>query len=214
MAHHHKLSLTHTHTHSSAEHILALLTWLTITNKLTHIEKQHTLTHIHTHTLTHAPRNMYKKAWICSAEEFLELYGKVEAMVRNCLLRWSGHLFEVPSTHIFDQCFCFKHISLFYAPIRAFFRWYPPFLCCTKDFTCRSGVNLNLCTSATNQNFEKWKKVFLIRVVGMYHKNFKHLLWLESIEVDRRQFVVFYTQKKSPFSGVFFLRFSQEPPMN
>ena len=64
------------------------------------------------------------KVWICSAEEFLELYGKVEAVVRNCLLRWSGHLFEVPSTHLFDQCFCFKHISLFYAPIGAFFRWY------------------------------------------------------------------------------------------
>ena len=30
-----------------------------------------------------------------SAEEFLELYGKVEAVDRNCLLRWSGHLFEV-----------------------------------------------------------------------------------------------------------------------
>ena len=64
------------------------------------------------------------KAWICSTEEFLELNGKVEAVVRNCLLRWSGHLFEVPSTHLFDQCFCFKHISFFYAPIGAFFRWY------------------------------------------------------------------------------------------
>ena len=64
------------------------------------------------------------KAWICSAEEFLELYGKVAAVVRNCLLRWSGHLFEVPSTHLFDQCFCFKHILPFYATRGAFFRWY------------------------------------------------------------------------------------------
>ena len=62
------------------------------------------------------------KAWICTAEELLQLYGKVEAVVGNCLLRWSGHLFEVPSTHLFDQCFCFKHITLFYAPIGAFFR--------------------------------------------------------------------------------------------
>ena len=74
------------------------------------------------------------KAWICSAEEFLELYGKVEAVVGNCLLRWSGHLFEVrkveavvrnyllrcsghlfevPNTHLFDQCFCFRHITPF-----------------------------------------------------------------------------------------------------
>ena len=63
------------------------------------------------------------KAWICSAEEFLELYGNVEAVVRNCLLRWSGHLFEVPSTNLFNQCFCFKDISLFFAPIGAFFHW-------------------------------------------------------------------------------------------
>ena len=27
------------------------------------------------------------KAQICSAEEFLELYGKLAAVVRNCLLR-------------------------------------------------------------------------------------------------------------------------------
>ena len=65
-----------------------------------------------------------EKAWICSAEEFLEPYGKVETMVRNCLLRWSGHLFEVPSTHLFDQCFCFDHVTLYYAPIGAFSRWF------------------------------------------------------------------------------------------
>ena len=64
------------------------------------------------------------KAWICSTEEFLELHGKVEPVVRNCLLRWSRHLFEVPSTHLFDQCFYFKHICLFCALIWAFFRWY------------------------------------------------------------------------------------------
>ena len=43
---------THTHTvYSSAEHILALSTWLTFTNKLTHIDTN-THTHTHTHTLT------------------------------------------------------------------------------------------------------------------------------------------------------------------
>ena len=68
--------------------------------------------------------SLVDKAWICSAEEFLELYGKVEAVVRNCLLRWSGHIFEVPSIHLFDHCFCFKHITLFYATIGAFFSWY------------------------------------------------------------------------------------------
>ena len=47
------------------------------------------------------------KAWICSAEEFLEQYGKLEAVVTNCLLRWSGHLFEVTSTYLFGQSFCF-----------------------------------------------------------------------------------------------------------
>ena len=59
-------------------------------------------------------------SWICTAEEFLELYRKVEAVVRNCLLRWSGHLVEVVGTPLFDQSFCFKHISLFCAAIGAF----------------------------------------------------------------------------------------------
>ena len=99
------------------------------------------------------------KAWICSAEEFLELCGKVEAVVRNCLLRWSGHLVEVVGIPLFDQCFCFKHISLFYAPVGAFFRWYPPFVCYTKDFTCRSGVNLNLYLS-NESKFWEIKKCF------------------------------------------------------
>ena len=163
MAHHHKHihshTQTHTHTHTHT---------LTHKNKPTHIvthSLKHTQTHTHTHsrTHTHAHRDMYKKAWICSAEEFLELCGKVDTVVRNCLLRWSGHLFEVTNNHLFDQCFCFKHISLFYAPAGAYFSWYPLFLCYTKDFTFRSGVTLNPCISATNQNFEKWKKkVFFV----------------------------------------------------
>ena len=41
------------------------------------------------------------KVWICSAEEFLELYGKVEAIIRNCLLRWSEHLVEVAFRSVF-----------------------------------------------------------------------------------------------------------------
>ena len=64
------------------------------------------------------------KVWICSAEEFLELYGKVKAVIRNCALRWSEHLVEVAGTLLFDQSFCFKHISFFCAPISAFFRWF------------------------------------------------------------------------------------------
>ena len=149
------------------------------------------------------------KAWICSAEEFLELYGKVEAVVRNCLLWWSGHLFAVTSTNLFDQSFCFQHISLFCAPIGTFFRWYPPFLCYTKDFTCISGITLNPGISATNPNFEKWKKnVSGFEVLRIYHKNFNHLPWLESIEVARPTISGFDIQK-SFFFRVFcgFLRY-------
>ena len=40
-------------------------------------------------------RSNVDKAWICSAEVFLELYRKIEVVIRNCLLRWSGHQFEV-----------------------------------------------------------------------------------------------------------------------
>ena len=64
------------------------------------------------------------KAWICSAEELLELHGKVEGVVNNCLLRWSGHLVEVAGTPIFDQYFCFKHISHICAPIGLFYHWF------------------------------------------------------------------------------------------
>ena len=63
-------------------------------HKQTHSHRQRTHTHTHTHTHwrnhNHAHRYMCKKPWIRSAEEFLELYGKVEALVRICLLRWSG----------------------------------------------------------------------------------------------------------------------------
>ena len=115
---------THTHTHTFLSQTYSRFISMSHHHKLTHIDKHththshthsrtHTHAHTHTHWRTHTHRDMYKKAWLCSAEEFLELYGNIEAVVSNCLLRWSGHLFEVPSTHLFDQCFCFKHISLF-----------------------------------------------------------------------------------------------------
>ena len=43
----------------------------------------------------------------------MELYGKVEAVVRNCLLRLSGHLVEVAGTPLFDQSFCFNKLAFF-----------------------------------------------------------------------------------------------------
>ena len=155
MAHHH----THTHARTHACMHTCMHTHL-LTYSLTHAHMHaHTLTLTHSHSLshtqTHALRDMFKEAWICLAEQFLELYGKVEVVVRNCLLRWSGHLFEVTGTHLFDQSFCFKLINLFCAPTGAFFRWYPSFLFYTKDFTCRSELSLNPCISAMNQDYEK-----------------------------------------------------------
>ena len=35
----------------------------------------------------------------------------VEAVVMNCVLRWWEHLFEVTGTYLFDQSFCFNHIT-------------------------------------------------------------------------------------------------------
>ena len=170
MTHHHKQTHSHrqtTHTHKythTRTHTHTRTRTHTHTHTRTHTHTHaHTQTHAHTHALalTHTGICIRNREYV-RLRNFLELYGKVEAVVRNCLLRWSGHLFDVPSTHLFDQCFCFKHISLSYASIGAFFRWYPPFLCYTKDFTCRSRVTLNPRISATNQNFEKGKKVFLI----------------------------------------------------
>ena len=53
------------------------------------------------------------KAWICSAEEFLELYGKIEAVVRICMLRWLGQLVEVAGTPLFDQFFALNTLAFF-----------------------------------------------------------------------------------------------------
>ena len=41
------------------------------------------------------------------------------------------------------------------APIGVFFHWYFPFPCNSKDFKCRSGVTLNPCISATNEDVKK-----------------------------------------------------------
>ena len=107
----------------------------THTHRHTHTDSfTHTNTHTHTHTHIYSSTQGHVwKAWICSPEEFLELCGKVEAVDRNCLLWWSGHLIEIAGTPpLFDQS------CLFCAPIGAFFRWYLPFPCYTKDFTCRN----------------------------------------------------------------------------
>ena len=87
---------------SSAEHIHTLRTCLILMNTLIHMTNRHThtLTHSLTHTLTNT--ETYIKASICSAEEFLELYGKVEAVVRNCLLQLSGQLVEIAGTPPFS----------------------------------------------------------------------------------------------------------------
>ena len=63
------------------------------------------------------------KVWICSAEEFLELYGKVEMVIRNCLLRWSEHLVEVAGNPFSISHFVLN-ILTFCAPIRAYFCWF------------------------------------------------------------------------------------------
>ena len=75
----------------------------------------------------------YVSEWVCLwwwvmlkheyvwLRNFLEMYGKVEAVVRNSLLRWLGHLFEVTVTRLFDQSFCLKCISLFLGSSRSIF---------------------------------------------------------------------------------------------
>ena len=159
----HRLYLSYSSKNSSAEHIHTLPTCLTLINTHSHRRARRrtrttTRTHAHTHTHTHTYARRDKP---CIRREnmfgwgILDLYGKVEAVVRNCLLMWSRHLVEVVGSPLYDHSFCFKHISLFSSPIRAFFHWYPPFPCYTKDFTCRCEVTLNPCSSITNQDFEK-----------------------------------------------------------
>ena len=68
-------------------------------------------THIHTQTHCHAHRDMYKQCEYVRLRNFWSCIGKVEAVVRNCLLRWSGHLVEVAGTHLFDQPFAFNKLA-------------------------------------------------------------------------------------------------------
>ena len=62
--------------------------------------------------------------------------------------------------------------------------------------------------SGTAQDFEKKKGVFSFRVLGMYYRNFKHLPWLESIEVARPTIRGFGTPKSPFFECFFFAIFS------
>ena len=64
------------------------------------------------------------KVCICSAEEYLELYGNEEAVIRNCLLRWSEYLVKVAGTTPFSISLFALNILAFCAPIRACFRWF------------------------------------------------------------------------------------------
>ena len=138
---------------SSAEHIHTLPTCLTLIITLTHIVK-HTHTHTHTHSLMHT------ETCIKSVNMFgWGIFGAIWNG-RGAAQELSAEVIRAPgwgswNPPLFDQSFCFIHISLFCAPIGAFFRWYPPFPCYTKDFTCRSEVNLNPCIPITNQDFEK-----------------------------------------------------------
>ena len=78
----------------------------------------------------------------------------------------------------------------------------------TFDFTCRRGVTLNPCISATNHHFENLKKCFQFRFLRMYHKNFQRFPWTESIEVARPTIFGFGTQKSPFFECFFFAIFS------
>ena len=63
------------------------------------------------------------KVWVYSADEFLERMERLEAVIRNCLLRWSENLVEVAGTPFSISLFALN-ILVFCAPIRAFFRWF------------------------------------------------------------------------------------------
>ena len=159
----HTLTHTHTHTHTHTPKLTRSNSHTqTHTLKLTH-SNSHTQTHTIKLTRSNSHSNSYTHTQV--HREYVNMFGweifravwndRGCAVVRNCLLRWPGHLFEVTGTHLFDQFFfCFKHISLFPAQIGAFFPWYIPILCYTKDFTCRSGVTLNPCISEMTQDLE------------------------------------------------------------
>ena len=73
-----------------------------------------------------------ENVWIYSTKDFLELHGKVDVVVRNCLLRWSGQLVDVAGTIIFDQ-------SLFVLDIFAFLCWWEHVPDCSLLFPATAG---------------------------------------------------------------------------
>ena len=86
--------------------------------------------------------------------------------------------------------------------------WYPPFLCYTKDFACRSGVILNPCISATNENFEIF---FLILGITNDSKTLQTSAMNRSTEVARpsNRYFRFYLQKWGKFEPFYLINESR-----
>ena len=128
----------------------------------------HTLTHwlIHSHTHARTRKRAHTETCIKSVSMFgWGIFGavwKVEAVVRNCLLRWSGHLVEVPSTHLFDQSFFFKHISLFFCSDRIF-PLVPSFSLLNQRFYMQKLGNFEPLYLNNESRFWKIKKVLLVQ---------------------------------------------------
>ena len=136
--HTHSHKQTHTHTH-----------WLI--HSLTHT---HTHTHTHIHTKTHT--HILKHTGTCVKSVNMFSWGIFGAVweSRGGGQELSAEVIRAPGWGSWYPPF-WPLLPFFCAPIGAFFRWYPPFPCYTKDFTCRSEVPLNPCISVTNKDFEK-----------------------------------------------------------
>ena len=172
MPHHYKRTHSHRQTHSHTDSFAHRQTDRH-TQKHKH-KHTHTHTHTQTHTITHtlslththtrARARTHGQTCIKSVNMFgWGIFGAV----------WKGRgggqelcaeVIRAPGWGIwnplFDQSFCFKHISLFCAPIGAFFRWYPPFPCYTKDFTYRNEVNFEPLYLNDESRFWKLKTCF------------------------------------------------------
>ena len=178
-------------------------------HKQTHSHRQtkHTHTHTYWRTHTHAHRDiMYKKAWICSAEEFLELYGKVEAVFRNCLLPDEGTCLRylVPTFSISVSAL---NILPFLCSDRSIFPLVPSFSLLQQKFYVQKWGKFEPLYLSNESRFLKMNFFFILGLTNVSQK-------FQTSSVNRkcrsgRANNWCLDAQKSPFS-LFFLRFSQE----
>ena len=85
----------------------------------------------------------------------------------------SAEVMRVPSTHLFDQCFCFKHISLFLCSDRRIFQLVPSFSLLHQRFHVQKWGNFESLHLSNEWRFWKKKKLLLVQSLRNVSQKFQ-----------------------------------------